>query len=221
MNLKHIISAAILTAILAACGSSKKAAEKTELPATKTEATTAESKPAEQVEQEITVKRFVSDLDITVGMGKEKYTLGGKISMKRDEVMRINLTFMGFIEVGIIEFTPDHILIVNRMGKEYTRMPYDSMDAMKKNNITFANVERLAWKKLYVDGGKKVNTVSLDSAIEDLINSNLKGDKKVTVRIDVGQPDTSRDFTTYTTVRSSYKEVPAELLMARLMSFAQ
>lgn len=221
MNLKHIISAAMLTVILAACGSSKKAAEKTELPVTKTETPTVESKPAEQVVPEITVKRFVSDLEITVGMGKEKYTLGGKISMKRDEVMRINLTFMGFIEVGIIEFTPDHILIVNRMGKEYTRMPYDGMDAMKKNNITFANVERLAWEKLYVDGGKKVNTVSLDSAIENLINSNLKGDKKVTVRIDVGQPDTSRDFTTYTTVRSSYKEVPAELLMTRLMSFAQ
>lgn len=221
MNLKHIISAAMMTAILAACGSSKKATEKTELPVTKTETKTEKSKPAEQSVPEITVKRFVSDLEITVGMGRDSYTLGGKISMKRSEVMRINLTFMGFIEVGIIEFSPDDILIVNRMGREYTRISYDGTDALVKNNITYDSIEKLAWEKLYVDGGKKVNTVSLDNAIENLINSNLKDGKKVSVRIDVGQPDTKRDFTTYTIVKSSYKEVPPQVLMARLMSFAQ
>ena len=210
-----------MTAILAACGSSKKATEKTELPATKTETKTEKSKPAEQNVPEITVKRFVSDLEITVGMGRDSYTLGGKISMKRSEVMRINLTFMGFIEVGIIEFSPDGILIVNRMGREYTRISYDGTDALVKNNITYDSIEKLAWEKLYVDGGKKVNTVSLDNAIENLINSNLKDGKKVSVRIDVGQPDTIRDFTTYTIVKSSYKEVPPQVLMARLMSFAQ
>ena len=210
-----------MTAILAACGSSKKAAEKTELPVTKTETKTEKSKPAEQSMPEITVKRFVSDLEITVGMGRDSYTLGGKISMKRSEVMRINLTFMGFIEVGIIEFSPDGILIVNRMGREYTRISYDGTDALVKNNITYDSIEKLAWEKLYVDGGKKVNTVSLDNAIENLINSNLKDGKKVSVRIDVGQPDTKRDFTTYTIVKSSYKEVPPQVLMARLMSFAQ
>lgn len=210
-----------MTAVLAACGSSKKAAEKTELPVTKTETKTEKSKPAEQSVPEITVKRFVSDLEITVGMGRDSYTLGGKISMKRSEVMRINLTFMGFIEVGIIEFSPDGILIVNRMGREYTRISYDGTDALVKNNITYDSIEKLAWEKLYVDGGKKVNTVSLDNAIENLINSNLKDGKKVSVRIDVGQPDTKRDFTTYTIVKSSYKEVPPQVLMARLMSFAQ
>lgn len=210
-----------MTAILAACGSSKKAAEKTELPVTKTETKTEKSKPVEQSVPEITVKRFVSDLEITVGMGRDSYTLGGKISMKRSEVMRINLTFMGFIEVGIIEFSPDGILIVNRMGREYTRISYDGTDALVKNNITYDSIEKLAWEKLYVDGGKKVNTVSLDNAIENLINSNLKDGKKVSVRIDVGQPDTKRDFTTYTIVKSSYKEVPPQVLMARLMSFAQ
>lgn len=211
----------MMTAILAACGSSKKAAEKTELPATKTETKTEKSKPVEQSGPEITVKRFVSDLEITVGIGRDSYTLGGKISMKRSEVMRINLTFMGFIEVGIIEFSPDGILIVNRMGREYTRISYDGTDALVKNNITYDSIEKLAWEKLYVDGGKKVNTVSLDNAIENLINSNLKDGKKVSVRIDVGQPDTKRDFTTYTIVKSSYKEVPPQVLMARLMSFAQ
>lgn len=211
----------MMTAILAACGSSKKATEKTELPVTKTETKTEKSKPVEQSGPEITVKRFVSDLEITVGMGRDSYTLGGKISMKRSEVMRINLTFMGFIEVGIIEFSPDGILIVNRMGREYTRISYDGTDALVKNNITYDSIEKLAWEKLYVDGGKKVNTVSLDNAIENLINSNLKDGKKVSVRIDVGQPDTKRDFTTYTIVKSSYKEVPPQVLMARLMSFAQ
>ena len=227
MNIKHIIAFAAAALILTACGSSKKAAEKSELPLTETTVKPAETpQVAEQpqsaeIQQKDIVERFVSDLEITVGMGRDSYTLGGKISMKRGKVMRLNLTFMGFIEVGIIEFTPDGILIVNRMGREYTRIAYDGMDALIKNNITYDSIEQQAWEKLYVDGGKRVNTVSLDKAIENLINSNLKDGKKVSVRIDVGQPDTKHDFTTYTIVKSSYTEVPPQVLMARLMSFAK
>lgn len=221
--MKNIGKILFLTLCLAltGCGSQKKAAETivTEKETTATaEKKTTKKESEGQKRQEITVERFVSDLSVSVTMDSNKYSLGGKISMKRGEVMRINLTFMGFVEVGILEFTPENILIVNRIEKEYTRMPYDAFDALRKNNITYANMEYLAWQKLY-------NTTSddmqeLDKAIENLINTNLKGGKNVKVRIKVGKPDTSRDFDTQTKLKSSYKEVAPELLMARLMSFA-
>lgn len=229
MKIKTIIFAAAI-ALLASCGSSKKAIEETPTDITKpaTSATTSKTQPATPKAQpttpqmqEITVKQFTADLDLAIGMGSDNYDLGGKVSMKRDQVVRMNLTFMGFIEVGIIEFTPDYILIVNRMGKEYTKAPYNSIDALKKNNITFQSIEAMAWQQLYAKDGKAIKNSELDRTLENLINSNMKSGKKVTVKIEVGKPNTTRDFETYTTVKSSYKEVPAQVLMAKLMSFAK
>ena len=222
-KIKYLFLLPLCLAIMA-CGSSKKAAEGKENTVKIEENNKKQEEQKQQGQKQkpvaekpsITVSRFVSDLKVNIELDGSKYSLDGKISMKRGEVMRINLSFMGFIEVGIIEFSPKDILIVNRMGKEFTRMPYDAFDAFTRNNITYANMEYLAWEKLYTENGEASN---LDKAIENLINTNIRSGKPVTVSIKVGKPDTSRDFTTYTTVKSSYKEVAPELLMARLMAF--
>ena len=240
MDIRTIIAATVAALILSACGSSKHVADNniqlgnananvnaTAKTATSTTATAnanskaktaAKAKAAEAQSPVITIDHFVSDLDLDLTMGEDSYSLGGKVSMKRDKVVRLNLTFMGFVEVGIIEFTPDNILIVNRIGKEYTRAPYNSLDVLKKNNITFQNIQLMAWEKLYSQDGKKITDSSLDQAIENMINSNMKDGRKATVHITVGKPNTERDFETVTTVKDSYKEVPAQVLMARLMS---
>lgn len=229
MNIKTIIFGAAV-ALLASCGSSKHAVTETpadilnptttpQTPPSST-VTTPSGKPQQQM-PEITVSQFTADLDISIGFGDDNYDLGGKIQMKRDKVVRLNLTFMGFIEVGVIEFTPDYILIVNRMGKEYTKAPYNSMDAMVKNNINFQTIQTMAWNQLYAKDGKAIKNADFGKAIEDLINANIKGGKKASVKIAIGKPNTTRDFETYTTPKSSYTEVPAQVLMARLMSFAK
>lgn len=227
-TLKSLCLAIVAVAVAASCGSSRKVVEPVPgvLPPDQSEISAPSHTQTGSVSQQPViekplVQRMVADLDLAVGMGKDKYNLGGKVSMKRGQVVRLNLQFMGFIEVGIIEFTPDNILIVNRMGKEYTRAPYDSMDELRKNNINFATIEQLAWANLYSENGNAIREKGLDKMLERLINSNMKNGKQVTVDISVGRPDTSRDFETYTTVRSSYKEVPVQLLMARLMSFAK
>lgn len=222
-KIKYLFLLPLCLAIMA-CGSSKKAAEGKENTVKIEENNKKQEEQKQQGQKQkpvaekpsITVSRFVSDLKVNIELDGSKYSLDGKISMKRGEVMRINLSFMGFIEVGIIEFSPKDILIVNRMGKEFTRMPYDAFDTFTRNNITYANMEYLAWEKLYTENGEASN---LDKAIENLINTNIRSGKPVKVSIKVGKPDTSRDFTTYTTVKSSYKEVAPELLMARLMAF--
>lgn len=234
MKIKTMIMAAA-TLAMCACGTSKKVADTATVDTTNTttasNATTATNttdtgKPA--TENTVPANVFpagithsVSDIDLSIAIGDDSYDLGGKLWMKRDQVVRLNLTFMGFIEVGTIEFAPDNILIINRIGKEYTRMPYNASDVLVKNNITFSNIEQMAWQKFYVADGKKKNDVGLDKALEDMLSSNLKGGKKVKIHLQVGKPDTKREFEPYTTVKSSYTEVPAQLLITRLMSFAK
>lgn len=202
----------LAAALLTACGTARKAATPDRAPIATAPSQAPTNVPAQ----------FVADLDLGLTAGQDEYSLGGKLSMKRDKVMRINLTFMGFVEVGIIEFTPTYILVVNRMGREYTKAPYDSMDALRKNNITFASLQTMAWERLYAADGKKQNQNALGETLARLINQGITDPKKqVAITITIGKPDTRRDFETYTTPKSSYKEVPAQLLMARLMSFAK
>lgn len=222
-------SAAVL--LMCACGTSKKVADTTTTTtttvntgtATADKETVAQGKPSAANTNvfPVGITHSVSDVDLDITIGSDEHNLGGKLWMKRDEVVRLNLTFMGFIEVGTIEFAPDNILIINRIGKEYTRMPYNASDVLVKNNITFSNIEQMAWQKFFSADGKKITDEGLDKAIADMLNSNLKGGKKVSVHLKVGKPDTKREFESYTTVRSSYTEVPAQLLITRLMSFAK
>lgn len=222
----HNLTLSILAALLlTACGSSRKISDNGQTPS----ANVPSSKPATTQpvttqpvtqQQQPAVKQFMSDIDLTVGMGKDRYNLGGKVAMKRGQVVRLNLTFMGFIEVGVIEFTPEYILVVNRMGKEYTKATYDSIEELRKNNVTFSRIEETAWQNLYAENGKAA-AEDMDTMLEQLINSNMKDGKKVSIDIAVGMPDTQRQFETYTTVKSSYTEVPVQVLMARLMSFAK
>lgn len=222
----HNLTLSILAALLfTACGSSRKISDNGQTPS----ANAPSSKPATTQpvttqpatkQQQPAVKQFMSDIDLTVGMGKDRYNLGGKVAMKRGQVVRLNLTFMGFIEVGVIEFTPEYILVVNRMGKEYTKATYDSIEELRKNNVTFSRIEETAWQNLYAENGKAA-AEDMDTMLEQLINSNMKDGKKVSIDIAVGMPDTQRQFETYTTVKSSYTEVPVQVLMARLMSFAK
>ncbi len=222
----HNLTLSILAALLVtACGSSRKISDIGQTPSANAPSSKpvttkpATTQPATK-QQQPAVKQFMSDIDLTVGMGKDHYNLGGKVAMKRGQVVRLNLTFMGFIEVGVIEFTPEYILVVNRMGKEYTKATYDSIEELRKNNVTFSRIEETAWQNLYAENGKAA-AEDMDTMLEQLINSNMKDGKKVSIDIAVGMPDTQRQFETYTTVKSSYTEVPVQVLMARLMSFAK
>lgn len=202
-------------AMLTACGTSRKTVDT--VPPTKT--TTAPTQPAKSTHSG--VQHFISDLDVSIGMNSGSYDLGGKMAVKENEVVRVNLTFMGFIEVGTIEFTPEYILIINRMGKEYTKMGYKDWDVLVKNNITYQEVEDKAWQKVYAASGKNATDDSFDKAIQDMLASNVKGGKNISVKIKVGKPDTKKEFETRTNVKSSYTEVPAQTLIAKLMSFAK
>ncbi|MCM1078632.1 MAG: DUF4292 domain-containing protein [Bacteroidales bacterium] len=225
MNVKTIICAAVLGTVLAACGSSKHVTQEPLKNTAGGETVASENREtlARQAieEPKTTVQKFMADLDLSVGRDGSSYNLGGKLAMKRGQVVRMNLTFMGFIEVGIIEFTPDYILIVNRMGREYTKAPYNSLDVLVKNNVNFKTVEAMAWKNLYSPDGRKINGSDFGKMIEQLVNSNMKDGGKVTVKVNIGAPNTTRNFETYTSVKPAYKEVPAQVLMAKLMDFAK
>lgn len=202
-NIFTLFAAALL---LCACGTSKKVA--TDTVTTTTPVTT---KPVKS-----DINRFVTDLDISISLGQEQFNLDGRLFARRDDVLRINLTYMGFIEVATIEFTPDYMLFINRVGKQYTKAGYKDLDVFVKNNITFSTMQDQVWTRFDATKGKDFDSKALSQSLENLFNSKNKNGKKADINIKVGTPDTKRDFSSRTELKSSYKEIPADVLLSSL-----
>ena len=94
--------------------------------------------------------RFItSKIKFSVEVGNQNMTLTGNLKMKRDDVIRLQLMAFGFVEAGRLEFTPDYVLIIDRINKLYLKVPYSHLDFMRNSNIDFYVIQALFWNELF------------------------------------------------------------------------
>lgn len=108
-----------------------------------------------------TQNAMVANIDFNLKSGKKDITVDGKLSMKRGEVIRIQLTPMGLMEVGRMEFTKDSVLIMDRIHKQYLKSSYDQVSFLKNNGIDFNALEALFWNQLFLPGEKTLGKKQL------------------------------------------------------------
>ncbi len=108
-------------------------------------------------------KNVVSKIKCTISTGGSNISVGGSLHMRRDEVIRIQLVPFGIMEVGRLEFTKDHVLLIDRINKEYVKASYSDVDFLKNNGLDFYALQALFWNQLYVPGMQKVTDSSLKS----------------------------------------------------------
>ena len=114
--------------------------------------------------------------------------------MKYGEVVRLMIVPFGLMEAARLEFTPDYVLIVNRLKKTYAKARYDEVSQLKKNNITFEKVQEACWNEYT----KQTIDLSID---------------KVTLKIKVGKVTYNSSFDATTSISGSYQQItPTEML---------
>ena len=124
-------------------------------------------------------KNLVSKIDFTIdGMGKN-ISVDGKLYMRKDEVIRIVLAPFGIMEVGRLEFTPDYVLVIDRMHKQYMKATYNDLSFLKNNGLNFYSLQALFWNELFLPGTDKLTDKQLDN-FDAEISSGAK--RKVTVK---------------------------------------
>ena len=64
-------------------------------------------------------RNIVSKIKFTMNTGSKDISVAGSLHMRKDEVIRIQLTPFGIMEAGRLEFTKDYVLLVDRIHKEY------------------------------------------------------------------------------------------------------
>lgn len=84
------------------------------------------------------------------GFGKD-LTVQGSLRMRRDDVVRLSLRFLG-MEVGLLELTPQDVLVVDRIHKQYVRAPYAEVSFLRQAGLDFHSLQALFWDELFVPG---------------------------------------------------------------------
>ena len=94
--------------------------------------------------------------------GDKDITVPGKLSMRKDEIIRIQL-FIPILgtEVGPLEFTPDHVLIIDRLHKEYNQGRLYPGRLPQEAGISFYSLQALFWNQLLLPGERTVKESDL------------------------------------------------------------
>jgi len=112
-------------------------------------------------DNEVYAKSLSSKIKFTLTSGSKNISVSGSLKMKRDEVIRIQLTPFGLMEAGRLEFAKDYVLIMDRINKEYIKAGYDEVDFLKNNGLDFYALQALFWNQLFVPGTQKITDSSL------------------------------------------------------------
>jgi len=159
-----------LMLLLVASCASKKDLSKTTLPADKTGMTvSAESTELQRLafvqkvnDNRVYAQNIVGNMTFSLTYDDKDITAPGALSMRRDSIIRIQL-FIPLLgtEVGRMDFTPNHVLIVDRMHKEYIQADYNQLSFLRENGLNFHTLQSLFWNQLFVLGQSSVSESDL------------------------------------------------------------
>lgn len=114
-------------------------------------------------DQKVYAKNIVSGLSFTANMDGKSITLPGALRMRRDQVIRLQI-FIPYIgtEAARIEFTPDYVLVVDRLHKQYVKGDYNQLDFLRNNGLSFYSLQALFWNQLMLPGTNRVSEGDLE-----------------------------------------------------------
>ncbi len=118
----------------------------------------------QQVNDNAQHARFItSKIKFSVEVGNQHMTLTGNLKMKRDDVIRLQLMAFGFVEAGRLEFTPEYVMIIDRINKQYLKVPYSHLEFLRNSNIDFYVIQSLFWNELFQPGKAHLSDNNLKS----------------------------------------------------------
>lgn len=157
--MKCYLYIALVALTLTACRSSKSAVK---APDTNTSASTKTTHITNNTAALASVKKVaamhLSQQGVTAstkvrlsGVGGKDLSVNGKLQMKRNNVIRLSLRFLG-MEVGLMEFTPNDVLVVDRMNKQFVRAKYGEVSFLRQAGLDFYALQSLFWNELFIPG---------------------------------------------------------------------
>ena len=165
LRILKLAAATMAVTMVASCGSTRKVVKETP----NAQAVVQKQEFLQKVSDNAQHARFItSKVKFSVEVGSQQLTLTGNLKMKRDDVIRLQLMAFGFVEAGRLEFTKDYVLIMDRINKQYLRVPYQQLDFLRNSGLDFYALQALFWNELFQPGKSHVTDEMLKSYSTDL-----------------------------------------------------
>lgn len=169
MKSLRIIKMAAVTmtmVVVAGCGSTRKVVNET--PSLQVAAVQKQEFLQKVSDNAQHVRFITSKVKFSVEVGPQQLTLTGNLKMKRDDVIRLQLMAFGFVEAGRLEFTKEYVLVMDRINKQYLKVPYQQLDFMRNSGLDFYALQALFWNELFQPGKTRMTDELLKSYAADL-----------------------------------------------------
>lgn len=167
--LQHAAWMLLATLMLSACGSKKAlvkpVSQPSATPAAKSETDAALLKLAftqKVFDTKVYAENITGSMSFSLSAGSKNINLPGAVRMRKNKVIRLQL-FIPLLgsEVGRLEFTPDYVLVVDRLHKEYIKTDYRGIDFLRYNGLNFYSLQALFWNQLLIPGKQSVEESDL------------------------------------------------------------
>ena len=120
-------------------------------------------------------------INLNLSVGSKDVRLGGSLKMKRNDVIQLSLVAFGLMEVGKLEMTPDYMMVIDRVNRQYVKCAYMDLDFFKVAGINFYTFQSLFWDELFVLNNKEEvpaagsYDLKTDDDVVSLVNEKERG----------------------------------------------
>jgi len=96
-------------------------------------------------------ENLTAKLKVTIQMNGKSISTSGSLKMKKNDVIQISLVdpIVGIAEVGRMEFTKEHVLVIDRFNKQYFDVPYEEVSFLRRANVDFNTLQSLFWNEIF------------------------------------------------------------------------
>ncbi len=170
MDIRYV-GLCLMCVVLVSCGSSKEVMKTTPATTPVETAFSAEKYLATVKSNNYQQDNLTAKIKVMVNVDGKSVSTSGSLKMKKNDVIQISLVdpLLGAIELGRMEFTKTHVLIIDRINKQYIDVPYSDVSFLKKANIDFYTLQSLFWNEVF-EPGKTIVTAS-DFSINESVNN--------------------------------------------------
>lgn len=101
---------------------------------------------------------------LSVNVDGNPFSTKGTIRIKEGNGVQIGMTALGLVEVACLEFLPDNMRLIYKLGKEYAEIPYSDVDFLQTSGISYNLLESVFLNRIFSPEGK-----SLMQAVGEMI----------------------------------------------------
>lgn len=94
------------------------------------------------------------NLKLSVNVDGKPFSAKGTMRIKEGCGVQIGMTALGLIEVACLEFLPENMRLIYKLGKEYADIPYSEVAFLQKTGIDYNLLESVLMNRAFSPDGR-------------------------------------------------------------------